>query len=241
MLVAVDLRGRGRSNGLPPPYGILSYVRDLLAVLDSVGSGPVVAVGHSLGAFIVARLAAEHPERISAAVLVDGGLMQSGTVDTESEEFADRVLGPAIARLKLEFEDPEAYRRWWRGHPAFAGDVVRPEDLDAYADHDLIGEPPHMHSAVMERAVREDAVEVLSSGEAAHRLELPATHLCAERGLLDEPNPFQPLELVRGWAAEAPERRRVVPVPDSNHYTIVLGAPGARAISETIAAYLRGW
>lgn len=239
-LLAVDLRGRGRSNGLPPPYGIEAYVRDLLSLLDAAGLERAVAVGHSLGGYIVARLAADHPDRVSAAVLVDGGLTQPGAadVDTESGEFADRVLGPAIARLRLEFEDREAYRAWWREHPAFAGEKVQDQDLDAYADHDLIGEPPHMHSAVVERAVREDAAEVLQSGEAAHQLEVPATHLCAERGLLDEPNPFQPLELVRGWAAEAPERRRVVPVPDSNHYTIVLGTPGASAVSEAIAAYL---
>ena len=238
-LVAPDLRGRGRSNGLPAPYGIEAYVRDLLAVLDSLGAEPLVSAGHSLGGYIVARLAAAHPERVKGAVLVDGGLTQPGAEDmVDSEGFADRVLGPAIARLRMEFPDRESYRQWWRAHPAFAGDVVRPEDLDAYADHDLIGEPPHMRSAVVEEAVRHDALEVLRSGQAAHRLELPATHLCAERGLLDDPNPFQPRELVESWAAEAPQQRRVVPVPDTNHYTLALGAPGARAIAEAITAYL---
>ncbi len=238
-VVAVDLRGRGRSNALPPPYGIEAYVRDLLAVLDALGSERAVVAGHSLGGYITARLAADHPDRVSAAVLVDGGLTQPGAeAMVDSEGFADRVLGPAIARLKLEFPDREAYHRWWREHPAFAGGVVRDEDLTAYADHDLVGDPPRLHSAVVEAAVREDAVEVLRSGDAAHGLELPATLLCAERGLLDEPNPFQPLELVERWAAEHPERRRAVPVPDSNHYTIVLGAPGAAAVAEAIAGYL---
>ncbi len=238
-LVAPDLRGRGRSNRLPAPYGIEAYVRDLLAVLQALGSQQVVAVGHSLGGYIIARLAADHPERVSAAVLVDGGLTQPGAeAMIDSEGFADRVLGPAIARLRMEFPDRESYRQWWRQHPAFGGDVVAPGDLDAYADHDLIGEPPHMRSAVIEQAVREDAIEVLRSGEPAHRLKLPATHLCAERGLLDEPNPFQPLELVEAWATEAPQLRRAVPVLDTNHYTLALGAPGARAIAEAITAYL---
>ena len=235
-LVAPDLRGRGRSNGLPEPYGIEAYVRDLLAVLNALGSEQVVAMGHSLGGYIVARLAADHPHRVRSAVLVDGGLTQPGAERiADSEGFADQVLGPALARLRMEFPDREAYHQWWREHPAFAGDVVRREDLEAYADHDLIGESPHMHSAVVERAVRHDAPEVLRSGEAAHRLEVPTTHLCAERGLLNEPNPFQPRELVEAWAAEAPELRRAVPVPGTNHYTLALGAPGAEAIAEAVA------
>ncbi len=237
-LVAPDLRGRGASNGLPAPYGIERYVRDLLAVLESLGSERVVAAGHSLGGYIVARLAADHPERVKAAVLVDGGLTQPGAEQIDEEGFADRVLGPAIARLRIDFPDRESYREWWRAHPAFADDAVHPEDLDAYADHDLVGEPPKLRSAVVEEAVRHDALEVLRSGEAAHRLEVPATHLYAERGLLDEPNPFQPRELVEAWAAEAPQHRRVVPVPDTNHYTLALGTAGARAIAEVIAGYL---
>lgn len=237
-LVAPDLRGRGRSNGLPGSYGIEAYVQDLLAVLEAPGSEQVVAVGHSLGGYIVARLAADHPERVRAAVLVDGGLTQPGAEQLDSEDFADQVLGPALARLRMEFPDREAYRQWWRAHPAFAGDVVRPEDLDAYADHDLIGEPPHMRSAVVEQAVRQDALEVLRSGGAAHRLDCLATHVSAERGLLDEPSPFQPRELVEAWAAEAPQLRRAVPVPGTNHYTLTLGAPGARAVAGAIASYL---
>src|SRR5437588_2340166 len=73
-LVAVDLRGRGASNELPGPYGLSAHARDVLLVLDELGVEQVVLAGHSLGAYVVARVAAEHPDRVSVAVLVDGGL-----------------------------------------------------------------------------------------------------------------------------------------------------------------------
>jgi hypothetical protein len=49
---------------------------------------------------------------------------------------------------------------------------------------------------------------------------------------------MQPLELVREWAAEDPDRRRAVQVPDTNHYTLILGEAGARAVAETVRGYL---
>ncbi|HEY6396587.1 MAG TPA: alpha/beta fold hydrolase, partial [Solirubrobacteraceae bacterium] len=63
-IVAPDLRGRGSSNGLGPPFGIASHARDLLAVLDHFKLDRPLLVGHSLGGYIVARLAVEHPHRV---------------------------------------------------------------------------------------------------------------------------------------------------------------------------------
>jgi len=73
-LLAPDLRGRGRS-ALPGPYGFASHGADLLAVLDDAGVERVVVAGHSMGGYVAARLAADHPDRIGALVLVDGGLL----------------------------------------------------------------------------------------------------------------------------------------------------------------------
>src|SRR5581483_5253833 len=64
-LLAVDLRGRGRSAGLPPVVGLDAHACDMLAVLDAAGLERAVVVGHSLGAYIAARLATSPPERVS--------------------------------------------------------------------------------------------------------------------------------------------------------------------------------
>jgi len=236
---APDLRGRGASGGLPGPYGIAAHVADLIAVLDQLElARPTVVVGHSLGAYIVARLAADHPDRIRAAVLVDGGLTIPGTDQVEPQAFLDAFLGPALARLKMTFASREAYRDWWRAHPAMQGGDVADADLAAYADHDLVGAPSKLRSCVAERAVRGDAADLFEMGAAAHRLTVPATLVCAPRGLLDEPNPMQPLALVREWAAGAPQQRRALQVRGVNHYTIAMGHAGASELAEVVAAAL---
>jgi pimeloyl-ACP methyl ester carboxylesterase len=235
-LVAVDLRGRGASNGLPGPYGLASHARDVLAVLDALELERSVLVGHSLGAYVVARVAAEHPERVSAAVLVDGGLPIPGTENVDPQAFLDAFLGPAVARLRMRFENREAYRDWWRAHPAFAGSDVEAQDLNAYADYDLVGEEPELHSAVSEEAVRGDAADLVELADDAAELTPPTTLLVAPRGLQNDPRPMQPLPLAREWEAGAPERRRAIEVPDVNHYTIVLGASGSRTVSRAILA-----
>ena len=233
-LLAVDLRGRGASSALPPPYGLEAYARDMLAVLDDRGIERAVLVGHSLGAYAVARFAADHPERVRAAVLVDGGLTLPGIENVDPEAFVRAFLGPALARLELEFGAREEYQRWWRSHPAFAGADVAEEDLIAYADHDLDGETPHLRSTVAKDAVRTDAHELFEIGKPAHRLSVPVEMLRAPRGLQNDPNPMIPAELAAAWADAAPGRRHVGEVADVNHYTIVMGATGARAVAQAI-------
>jgi pimeloyl-ACP methyl ester carboxylesterase len=237
-LVAPDLRGRGRSAALPGPFRIGAYARDLLAVLDRLEIAQTVAVGHSLGGYIVARLAADHPERVRAVVLVDGGLTIPGLEQTDPQTFIDGFLGPVLARLRERFPNREAYRQWWRAHPALTGGGIDDEDIVAFADHDLVGGEPELRSSVVEDAVRADADEMLQLGEAANRLAVPATLLCATRGLFDEPGPMQPLELAQAWAADAPDRRRAVQVPDTNHYTLMLGQRGTRVVAEAVLAAL---
>ncbi|MGI8430153.1 MAG: alpha/beta fold hydrolase [Solirubrobacteraceae bacterium] len=235
-LVAPDLRGRGASSELPGPFGLATHVADLLALLDDLSLDRAVLVGHSLGAYIVARLAVEHPERVSSVVLIDGGLTIPGLERANPQAFIEAFLGPALARLTLSFPDREAYRDWWRAHPAFAAGDVADSDLVAYADHDLVGEPPRLRSSVCAQAVRADAAELLEVGAAAHRLTVPANLLCAPRGLLDDPNPVIPLGLARSWAARAPAQRRATLVEGANHYTITLGARGAAAAADALAA-----
>jgi pimeloyl-ACP methyl ester carboxylesterase len=231
-VLALDLRGRAASSELPDPYGIGVHVRDTLAVLDALGLRRAVLVGHSLGAYIAAQLAASYPERVRSVILVDGGLPIPGSEHADLDAF----LGPALARLKLRFADREAYRAWWQQHPALRGSDVAAQDIWAYADHDLVGIPPELRSSVIDEAVRVDAAGVTQAASAAYRLTVPARALCAPRGLVNEPNPMQPLELVHAWAAEDPSLRQAVLVSDVNHYTLVLGARGAAAVAEAIAA-----
>ncbi len=236
-LVAPDLRGRAQSNGLPGPFGIDALVDDLTVLLEHLERQRAVLVGHSLGAYVVARLAVQDPARVAAAVLVDGGLAGPPPRGVDPQALTAAVLGPALARLQMSFASRAQYRDWWRSHPAFsgaAGREVADEDLFAYADHDLQGAEPELRCSVVEQAVSDPVSELLDWGTAAPRLTVAATLLCAARGMLDDPNPLQPEALAREWAAKSPQLRDVIMVPDCNHYTIVLGEHGAGAVAQAI-------
>lgn len=69
--IAPDLRGHGGSSIPAAGYGPRDYAADLVALLETLESGPVVAVGHSLGAVVVSDLARERPELLAGAVLLD--------------------------------------------------------------------------------------------------------------------------------------------------------------------------
>jgi pimeloyl-ACP methyl ester carboxylesterase len=234
-LLAVDLRGRGRSTDLPPPVGLDAHARDMLAVLDAAGLERAGVVGHSLGAYIAARLAVEHPQRVARLVLVDGGLTIPQSVGAAPAQFVQDFLGPTFERLEMTFPDVAAYQAWWAAHPAVAGADVDRADLDAYAAYDLVGEPPELRSGITAQVVRDDGLDLFGEPD-ADRLSVPAVFLCAPRGMVDDPHPMQPLADVRAWAAADPERRRALEVPDTNHYTIAWGAHGAAAVADAIAA-----
>ncbi len=237
-LIAVDLRGRGASSALPLPVGLDAHARDMLAVLDAAGLQRAVVVGHSLGAYIAARLAVRHPNRVAALVLVDGGLTIRESVGAEPAWFVQDFLGPTFQRLEMTFESLAAYQAWWAAHPAVAHADVSRADLDAYAAHDLAGEPPRMRSSITPAVVRHDGLDLFGEPDAA-QLTVPAVFLCAPRGMVDDPNPMQPLADVETWAAGDPQRRRAVLVPDTNHYSIAWSAHGARAVADAIARAAR--
>jgi hypothetical protein len=146
----------------------------------------------------------------------------------------EAFLGPTLARLGMTFADLDAYHAWWAEHPAVATADIEDADLVQYAAHDLVGEAPEMRSSVNPAVVRDDGVDLFEVTDAG-ALSVPAVLLCAPRGMVDDPNPMQPLATVQAWAAQDPERRRAIEVPDVNHYTIAWGSHGAAMVADEIA------
>jgi pimeloyl-ACP methyl ester carboxylesterase len=71
-VLALDFRGHGGSEHSPDGrYGFDDYVEDVAAVLATLGGDPPLLIGHSMGGYIAARLAAHHPGRIAGVVITD--------------------------------------------------------------------------------------------------------------------------------------------------------------------------
>jgi pimeloyl-ACP methyl ester carboxylesterase len=236
-LLAPDVRGRGRSAGLPSPYGIAAHVADMLAVLDHLGVERAVLAGHSMGAYVAARLAAEHPERVAGLVLVDGGpSVDVFTPQAAAVAYAVTV-GPALARRALPFSSAEAYIDFWHHHPAFAD--AWDEDVEAYVLHDLVGEPGALRYTINVDALRVDSDEMLAdpvNRTAIDRVQAPVRLLRAPRGTLNDDNPMIARPLLDAFIAEHPAVE-VEEVEDVNHYTVILGnSPGPARVADAIEA-----
>src|SRR6478735_9508474 len=233
-IIAPDLRGRGRSNTLPGPYGMPTHANDLAAVLAALTTGPVVVVGHSMGAFASLVLANMFPERVRSLVLVDGGLPLQVPEGISDAEVISSVLGPAAERLNATFPSREVYRSFWRQHPAFSADWG--PFVDDYVDYDLTGEEPELRPATRYEAMAEDTADLhrgASLLKALDELAVDTVVLRAPRGLLNEPAALYAPGYLDDWAAKLPSLR-VREVPDVNHYTIVMGEDGAAAVADSV-------
>lgn len=241
-LIAPDLRGRGRSAGLPGPFGMVRHAADLEAVIEALELPRAVLVGHSMGAFVALFAADRYRDRFSEVLLIDGGLPLAVPAGIGKEDLLQAVLGPAAARLSMTFPDRATYLEFWAKHPAFAADQWSQAVVD-YANYDLTGTEPELRPSASLEAVTQDSMDlfdaeaVLAAIAGLATIGKPLSLLTAPRGLLNEtPGLYSP-SAVQRWKGELPALT-IREVPDVNHYTIVLGAAGASAISRELVSTL---
>jgi pimeloyl-ACP methyl ester carboxylesterase len=91
---APDAPGYGESPRLEPEQYRVSNIASLaVAIIDALGIAPAVWIGFSWGANIGVHVAARHPERLKALVLLDGGYLDPADDpdDDPSLDFAGRM------------------------------------------------------------------------------------------------------------------------------------------------------
>jgi pimeloyl-ACP methyl ester carboxylesterase len=96
-VIAVDLRGHGRSSVPADGFAPETFAADTAALLEQLGCGPVVAVGHSLGALVVSVLAIEFPALVRAAVCVDAGYLVVDDVGSMVQPMLDAMAADPVA------------------------------------------------------------------------------------------------------------------------------------------------
>ena len=238
-LIAPDLRGRGRSNGIAGPWGMAAHASDLVAVLNHLSIARAdLLLGHSMGGFVAAVTAAQAPGRFAQVLMVDGGvpLMKVGFIawlpfsNYFVEKLTEKIIGPSLTRLDMTFASREVYRDFWRKHPALADDWSR--YVEDYIDYDLEGEPPALRPSTRKEALLRDVRTQLVEDLVPRSLEqirCPVRFLRAPRGLMNDKALYAEDRLARATRGMA--QFSSATIADVNHFTILLSEPGASAVA----------
>ncbi len=100
-VVAIDLPGYGKSSKANYDYSMAFYARTVEGVIDALGLGRVVLVGHSMGGQIALTHALRYPGRAEALVLVSpAGFERFGA--GEGAWLAEAVNKDYVARTPAE-------------------------------------------------------------------------------------------------------------------------------------------
>ena len=180
-VVAVDLRGHGRSEVMPPgTYRPENFCADIEHLLDSKFAGEkFVVIGHSMGGQIAARLSASRPDIVSAVVSIDGALGWDGA----SGEFFRKLVEDMGA------DDPAVVVP--RVLPALYAPCTDAA-LKRWHARRAQGTPAHV--------IRESFVPLFFGGEQVgfgeqsarfcQRLTIPIFHMCRDQDQADRMRPW---------------------------------------------------
>jgi 3-oxoadipate enol-lactonase len=94
-VIVPDLRGHGRSRGLPPPYTAAQLAADLSRLLDHLGIDSTAVLGYSQGGAIAQQLALDHPKRCDRLVLACTYAFNMAT----PREWLEGHLTPLLLRV----------------------------------------------------------------------------------------------------------------------------------------------
>lgn len=70
-VLAVDLRGHGKSDKPDLPYNIPMFAEDISKLVDKLKLEPVHLIGHSMGGMIAFQLALDHPQQLKTLTIVN--------------------------------------------------------------------------------------------------------------------------------------------------------------------------
>jgi proline iminopeptidase len=124
---------RYQQRGLAPsavsgPFTVERHVADAVAVLDALGIGRAVVLGHSWGGHLALQLALAHPDRVAGLVIVDSfGAVGDGGVAEMGQHLVERLppgllgrFGEVSARLAgpspSDADMVESLRLVWPGY-----------------------------------------------------------------------------------------------------------------------------
>jgi len=227
---AVDLRGRGDSNNLQAPFGMKQHAQDMAAVIDHFGWNKPDVIGHSMGGFVAAALVGLYADKVGEVIFADGGVPLPMPPGMTVEQIMPFVLGPAMTRLAMEFENKNAYRDYWKPQPAFVKGWS--SVLDEYVDYDLRGKK----ASTNPQAVEADSRDLFGDDlivKSLQGLTKPSIFIKAERGLQNEEGGLYPMPVLDAVLPAYPMLKLEF-LADCNHYDMFLEQSGAEKVAHII-------
>ena len=208
-LVALDLRGRGRTPaGEPGTHGWESHARDLLDVASALSADSFDVVGHSMGAFVGLTLANLAPSRLRRLVLIDA----VGVPDP-------RAMPPVIAaanRLATTYASIDAFVSGVKS----AGIVPWSPFWERHYRDDLVPTDGGVKLRASSAAILEDMAYAAKTEVRAMWPGVRAKSLLLRAGVPMGPGGFIVTAEDRdGYVAAAPDARAFE--IDANHYGIM--------------------
>ena len=107
-LIAIDLRGHGRSSILSSPFRHVDAAADTVALLDDLGISTCKGVGVSAGGNVLLHIASKFPERISAMVLVSATPYYPAQARPIMRQYGALLPQPALDALRRTHAQGEA-------------------------------------------------------------------------------------------------------------------------------------
>ena len=132
-VIALDLRGHGRSEGEPiEDWRVISD--DVNAFLDQLRIRRAVGVGHSMGAHTLVQCASERADAFSRLVLFDPVILAPEFYADTRALFTSEAPHPAIRR-KRDFASPEAMMERFAPRDPYC--LFAPRVFEDYCRHGL--------------------------------------------------------------------------------------------------------
>ena len=141
-LIIPDQRGHGASDAPPCCYAPAALAEDAREFMDALGVRRAAVAGHSLGSMVAMELAANHPERVSAMVLVGS----TGLVALRRNDW----LWSGVMGLSFPLDPKSQFMKDW--DPANQPTPIDPAFADAVRK-ELYAIPAHVWRTVMRELV----------------------------------------------------------------------------------------
>lgn len=136
-VIALDLRGHGRSGGGPVSDWRL-VVSDVARLLDILGIAGAIGIGHSMGGHVLLQCAADHPDAFGRLVLFDPVILAPEFYAPAEPLFTAENPHPA-SRRKRDFPSAEAMIERFRDRDPYC--LFDPRVFEDYCRYGLVPAP----------------------------------------------------------------------------------------------------